>query len=197
MSGGETPGADRIPVSLRIVAGSLGGRSIEAPRGRRTRPTGARVREAWFSALGERVEGAEVLDLFSGSGALGIEALSRGAAVVQFVEEDRRAFEVLKRNIGTLGLDERARLHRGDVFRFLSRRAGSPWYDLALADPPYGRLLAARLVAEYRSRPFATLLSVEHGIDELPGEGTDRQRRYGDTVLSFYSASKGDETGAS
>lgn len=184
-------------MSLRIVAGTLGGRSIEVPRGRRTRPTGARVREAWFSALGERLEGAEVLDLFSGSGALGIEALSRGAASVQFVEEDGRTFEVLKRNIAALGLDDRARLHRGDVFRFLSRLGDESVYDLALADPPYGRQLAARLVSEFRRRPFATLLSVEHGVNELPGEGAERQRRYGDTVLSFYSASKGDETGAS
>ena len=184
-------------MSLRIVAGDLGGRSIEAPRGRRTRPTAARVREAWFSALGGSVEGASVLDLFSGSGALGIEALSRGAEVVQFVEQDRRTFEVLKRNIEALGLDERARLHRGDVFLFLARLEGGPRYDLALADPPYGRQLAARLVSEFRRRPFATLLSVEHGADELPGEGAERQRRYGDTVLSFYSASNGDETGAS
>lgn len=184
-------------MSLRIVAGSLGGRSIEAPRGRRTRPTAARVREAWFSALGASLEGARVLDLFSGSGALGIEALSRGAAVVQFVEQDRRTFEVLKRNIEALGLDERARLHRGDAFQFLARLEGGPRYDLALADPPYGRQLAARLVVEFRRRPFAALLSVEHGVDELPGEGAERQRRYGDTVLSFYSASKGDETGAS
>jgi 16S rRNA (guanine(966)-N(2))-methyltransferase RsmD len=184
-------------MSLRIVAGSLGGRAIEAPAGRRTRPTGARVREAWFSALGDRIQGAEVLDLFAGSGALGIEALSRGAAAVHFVEEDRQVFRVLKRNISRLELDRRARLHRGDVFRFLSRLEEGRRFDLVLADPPYGRGLATRLVDEFRSRPFASFLSVEHGLDEMPGEGADRRRRYGDTMLSFYSAAKGGDTGES
>lgn len=183
-------------MSLRIVAGSLGGRVIEAPAGRHTRPTGARVREAWFSVLGDRVEQAEVLDLFAGSGALGIEALSRGAAAVQFVEEDRWVFGVLRRNISSLQLDSRARLHRGDVFRFLSRLDEGRRFDLALADPPYGRGLAARLVSEFRRRPFASFLSVEHGMDEMPGEGADRRRRYGDTMLSFYSAANGGDASA-
>ena len=107
-------------MSLRIVAGEFGGRRIDVPPGRQVRPTGERVREAWFSALGDRIRGAMVIDLFSGSGALGIEALSRGAATVHFVEQDRRCFEVLRHNIDVLDISVRTRLHRGEVFTFLS-----------------------------------------------------------------------------
>jgi 16S rRNA (guanine966-N2)-methyltransferase len=184
-------------MSLRIVAGSLGGRSIAVPTGRRTRPTSARVREAWFNALADRVEGAAVVDLFSGSGALGIEALSRGAALVHFVEQDRTAFRILTRNIEALDLAGRARLHRAEVFRFLSRLEGERRFDLALADPPYGGGVATRLVTEFRRRPFASLLTVEHGREEDPGGDAARQRRYGDTVLSFFFASNGGDSGAS
>ena len=99
-------------LSLRIVAGEFGGRRIGVPPGRQVRPTGERVREAWFSALGDRIRGATVIDLFSGSGALGIEALSRGAATVHFVEQDRRCFEVLRHNIDLLDISVRTRLHR-------------------------------------------------------------------------------------
>jgi 16S rRNA (guanine966-N2)-methyltransferase len=103
-------------VRIRIIAGELGGRYIEAPPGRRTRPTAERVREAWFSALGDRLEGATVVDLFAGSGALGLEALSRGAARVHFVETDRRAAESIRRNVQDLGVRDRSRLVRRDVF---------------------------------------------------------------------------------
>jgi 16S rRNA (guanine966-N2)-methyltransferase len=184
-------------MSLRLIAGTLGGRYIAVPPGRITRPTGARVREAWFNLLGDRLEGAAVLDLFAGSGALGIEALSRGAAVVHFVERDRRVFEVLRRNIESLGVTEQAVLHRRDVFRFLASREAAGVFDIALADPPYDHGLAVRLVEEFRSRPFAELFCLEHGATESIGGSADRQRRYGDTVLSFFTAPKGGRTGAS
>jgi 16S rRNA (guanine966-N2)-methyltransferase len=184
-------------VSLRIIAGALGGRYIEVPSGRRTRPTGARVREAWFSLLGDRIEGASVLDLFAGSGALGIEALSRGASVVHFVERDRAVFEVLRGNVVGMGVQEQAALHRQDVFRFLTERESDRFCDIALADPPYHRGAAFRLVEEFRCRPFADLLCVEHGADEPVGDSADRQRRYGDTMLSFFVEPKGGDAGAS
>lgn len=182
-------------LSLRIVAGDFGGRRIDVPPGRQVRPTGERVREAWFSALGDRIRGATVVDLFAGSGALGIEALSRGATAVHFVEEDRRCFEVLRRNIDLLDISVQTRLHRGEVFNFLSRLGDDPRFDLALADPPYAMGVAAKLVREFHRRPFAGMLCTEHGLDEKLEPSPIWERRYGDTVLSFHSAPKGGETG--
>lgn len=188
---------------LRIVAGSLGGRFIEAPPDRGTRPTAERVREAWFSALGDRVRDASAADLFAGSGALGIEALSRGARSVDFVESDRRSAEVLRENLCRLGLVERATLHRCDVFRFLGRdEAGGARYDLALADPPYGGSSARRLAETFRSLRFARLLCLEHAPGALEGpEGIEEEivwsRRYGDTALTFLAASGEGSTGPS
>ena len=190
---GGFPGLERM--SLRIVAGEFGGRRIEVLPGRQVRPTGERVREAWFSALGDRISGSTAIDLFAGSGALGIEALSRGASMVHFIEEDRRCFEVLRGNIASLELSARARLHRGEVFNFLSRLGAEPRFDLALADPPYGQEVAAKLVNEFHRRPFAGLLCVERRVDDAAGSSPIWERRYGDTMLSFYSAPKGGDTG--
>ena len=118
---------------MRVVAGEFKGRRLHAPRGRRTRPTADKVREALFSILGD-VAGLRVLDLFAGSGALGIEALSRGAQSAEFVDDDPRAVEVIRRNLDAIGVD--ARVQRRNVVRFL---AGAPEraYDLAFVDPPY------------------------------------------------------------
>lgn len=184
-------------MKLRIVAGTFGGRYIDAPPGWRTRPTAERVREAWFSALGGRLRDASVLDLFAGSGALGIEALSRGAATVHFVEANRRAAEVLRRNLERLGLGERSTVSRVDVFRFLdARMAGGDTFDLALADPPYGGPEARRLVRTFRSFPFARLLCIEHEHGALEGiEGAVWTRRYGDTGLAFLAAPGGEGPG--
>lgn len=175
-------------MSLRIIAGSLGGRLIAAPPGRRTRPTADRVREAWFAAIGPVIEGADVLDLFAGSGALGIEALSRGAARAQFVEADARAAAIVRRNLRTLGLEDRADVARADAFRWLERPRGRV-ARIALADPPYGTGDAARLARRFLALPFADSLWVEHawGDAELP-DGADWCRRYGDSGLRRYGA---------
>jgi 16S rRNA (guanine966-N2)-methyltransferase len=117
---------------VRVVAGEFRGRRLSAPRGVRTRPTADRVREALFSILGE-VEGARVLDLYAGSGALGIEALSRGAGSAVFVERDPRAAAAIERNLAAVGVE--AALVRDDVSRFLARAEGS--FDLVFCDPPY------------------------------------------------------------
>lgn len=117
---------------MRVVAGNFKGRRLVAPRGIRTRPTADRVREALFSILGD-VSGARVLDLFAGSGALGIEALSRGAASVEFVEKDRRAVTAIQRNLAAVGAPATVRTR--DVLRFLERPGGP--YDLVFCDPPY------------------------------------------------------------
>jgi len=139
-----------------------------------------------MSALGSSIPGARVVDLFAGSGALGLEALSRGAASVTFVEKAREALSALEANIGVLAAGARTRIVRDDAFRFLSRTpAGS--FDIALADPPYGEGYAARLLELAAATPFARELWVEHHsrevIPDLPGL---IHRRYGDTTLTIW-----------
>jgi len=182
-------------VSLRIVAGSLGGRRISTPGGRGTRPTPEVVREALFNVLGDRVVGARCLDLFAGSGALGIEALSRGAASVTFVESHPGAARVLRDNLRDLDLEGRSRLVRRSVADVLSSLAvpaqgESPPFDLALADPPYASDWPARLVSELARTRFARRLCLEHRSGVEPASGVrgvrlTRTREYGDTGLSF------------
>lgn len=125
---------------MRIVAGEFRGRTISAPDGEATRPTSDRVREALFSSLYSQLggfEGAVVLDAFAGSGALGLEALSRGAARAVFFERDERAAAVLKKNVRACGLDDsRAKVVRRDVMGVSPDMAGGP-FDLVLLDPPY------------------------------------------------------------
>jgi 16S rRNA (guanine966-N2)-methyltransferase len=170
---------------MRIVAGEFGGRRLAVPKDSRVRPTADRVREAWMSILGGAVAGARVLDLYAGSGALGLEALSRGAASADFVELSAASLGALEANIRALGVNGRASVHRADALRYAERLPPAA-FDLALADPPYTRDDAARLVALFRRTPFARILSVEHRADQpLPGDDT---RRYGDTALTFCHA---------
>ena len=179
---------------LRIVAGTFGGRWIDVPPGGRVRPTREMVREAWFSALGGAVEGARAVDLFAGSGALGIEALSRGARSVTFVETDRRNAAVIRSNLERLGIADESRVVAADAGAFLRRRQRSDRFDLAFADPPYDSGWPARLAAALRERRFARLLCVEH----RPGAIADEDdvvwsREYGDTALTFLRP--GEEAG--
>lgn len=167
---------------MRIVAGEFGGRRLVVPRDGRVRPTADRVREAWMSILGPELDGARVLDLFAGSGALGLEALSRGAASATFVETAPASLEALRANIGALDVASRASVHRGDALRFAQGLVAGA-YDVAFADPPYRTDAADRLVALFRQRPFARILSVEHPADRRV-EG-DETRRYGDTAVTF------------
>ncbi len=138
-----------------------------------------------MSVIGPELPGARVVDLFAGSGALGLEALSRSAEHITFVERAGAARRVLEANIAMLGAGSEVEVVSDDVFRFLRRGSGTMW-DIALADPPYGGDLAARLVTMFREEPFARLLCVEHRRDDaldLPDDAD--QRRYGDTVLTF------------
>jgi 16S rRNA (guanine966-N2)-methyltransferase len=172
---------------VRIIAGRWRGRRLKTSGGREVRPTSDRVREAWMSALGSRVVGARVLDLFAGSGALGLEALSRGASSVVFVERARGALEVLHANIELVGAEADCIVVPKDVFRFLG--ANQERFDLALADPPYEKGAAARLVQLFRAQPFAHELWLEHPFREalsLPADA--RTRRYGDTALTTLTA---------
>ena len=175
-------------MSLRIVAGELGGRRLRAPRGRATRPTREAVREAWFSALGDRVRGSRVLDLFAGSGALGLEALSRGASLVHFVESDREVIRVLERNVRDLAVEDRAVVRHRDAVTLaqsLARAERLEW-DIVLADPPYSGGEAAEVIAAFQQFAFAAILCVEHSPELELAEAPEWQRRYGETTLSFF-----------
>jgi len=169
----------------RIIAGIYGGRRLTVPADARVRPTADRVREAWMSILGGRLLGARVLDLFAGSGALGLEALSRGAAHTTFVELAGASLLALRANIDALGVGDRVTVRRADAIRFIER-LGTEAYDIVLADPPYSLPHAERLVAAFRERPFARILAVEHPAAAAI-EGGDT-RRYGDVALTFCEA---------
>lgn len=172
-------------MTIRIIAGEFKGRRIKTPATDKVRPTADRVREAWFSILQHYIRGARVLDLFAGSGALGFEALSRGAVSADFVEVHRASLAVLKANAETLKVEDRVTIHRVDGMRFAERLAPGA-YDVAFADPPYAGEHAALLVALFRVTPFARVFAIEHAAAKLmPGDDT---RRYGDTAVTFVYA---------
>ena len=174
---------------LRIVSGRWGGRRLKTPKGRHLRPTSERVREAWMSVLGDQLEGAAVLDLFAGSGALGLEALSRGAAHATFVESSRTVASCLRGNIAALDADSLCDVVVADVFSYLEGVEPGA-YDIAFADPPYEGGAAGRLLCRFRESHFAQILSLEHRAAEtldLPPAAT--ARRYGDTAIAFIPAS--------
>ena len=185
-----------------MVAGALGGRRLAVPRGGGTRPTSDRVREALFSTLGDRVAGAVVLDLFAGTGALGIEALSRGAASASFVERDPRVAAVLRRNLADLGLE--ATVHVTTASRWVADLTPDQVFDLVLCDPPYAVAsdevvdLLVRLTSEGHVAADGMLVveRARHGPGlVVPGGDlvvTDA-RRYGDTVLYYLRRPVDDE----
>ncbi len=168
---------------MRIVAGEFRGRPLKPPADTRVRPTADRIREAWFSIVGDDVRGANVLDLFAGSGALGLEALSRGARAATFVELAAGSLAALRANIEALGVEKRATMRRADAIRFVKKLPPGA-FDMAFADPPYGTGQAERLAALYAGNPFAGLLGVEHPSG-LTLEGGDR-RTYGNVCLTFF-----------
>jgi 16S rRNA (guanine966-N2)-methyltransferase len=170
---------------MRIIGGSWRGRQIAVPASGGVRPTGDRVREAWFSIVQYDVPKATVLDLCAGSGALGIEALSRGASHVTFVDSSATALAAIKANLDSLGAaPERFTLYRGDAEQFVTGLSGHA-FSLGFADPPYASSVGAGLSAAWRAAPFASILGIEHpsGIDI--GDGGDR-RRYGQTAITFF-----------
>jgi 16S rRNA (guanine966-N2)-methyltransferase len=141
------------------------------------------VREAWFSILGPELPGARVLDLFAGSGALGLEALSRGAAHVDFVEVSKPALAALRANVAALDVEDHVTIHRADAVRFASQLPAHA-FDVALADPPYRTDAAARLAEIFRTRAFARVLGLEHEA-RRPLSGGDT-RVYGESALTFF-----------
>jgi 16S rRNA (guanine966-N2)-methyltransferase len=170
---------------VRIIGGRWRGRQIAVPTKGEVRPTGDRVRESWFSILQYDVPQARVLDLCAGSGALGIEGLSRGASHVTFVDSAQASLAAIERNLVALGADAASyTLVRDDAVRF-ARGLPADSYTIAFADPPYASSIAVELAALWRATPFATVLGVEHAADTQPGHGGD-QRRYGKTAISFF-----------
>jgi 16S rRNA (guanine966-N2)-methyltransferase len=171
---------------VRVVAGSFKGRRLSAPRGVRTRPTADRVREALFSMLGD-VEGERVLDLYAGSGALGIEALSRGASSATFVERDPAALAAIERNLAAVGVD--APVVRQDVARYLGRADGE--FDLVFCDPPYDSAsalagtLAEHLPAVTGADARIVTESDKRNPLELPFP-LITERVYGDTRIAIH-----------
>lgn len=171
---------------MRIIAGRWRGHTIQAPATDRTRPTTDRVREAWMSMLQPAIPGARVLDLFAGSGALGLETLSRGAEHATFVERAGRVLKVLHGNIRTLGAEAETRVVREDALRF-AEGIEPGTYDIVLADPPYGSGEGAALAQLFLREPFADMLWIEHRVsDALPESEDADTRRYGDTLITRY-----------
>ena len=175
---------------MRVIAGAAQGRRLSAPPGPTTRPFTDRAKEALFSSLGDVVVGARVLDLFAGSGSLGIEALSRGADSATFVEKSRAATEMIRQNLGVTSLD--GDVVRGDVEQFL--RSARRQFDLAFVDPPYDRSLALledvlSQTAELLDDGGIMVLHRRAGEEAPPApDGTSLvdERRYGDTKLWIF-----------
>jgi len=174
---------------LRVGGGDARGRRLKAPKG--IRPTQGMVKAAIFNIVGPGIEGAHVLDLFAGSGAIGIEALSRGAAEVTFVDKEPRGLAILRQNLDALELKDRAHVVRGDVVRWLESspdavgRAG-----LVFLDPPYEDVVLDRaLMALDRTLTDATVVAEHSRRQTLPALSRlqlDRQRRYGDTMVTVF-----------
>ncbi len=181
---------------MRVVAGTAKGRRLTAPRGERTRPTADRVKEALFSSLQPRLPGARVLDCYAGSGALGIEALSRGAAHATFVEQGRRALDALRQNLEVTDLGGRASVVAGDVGQVLRDAPPGAPFNVVCCDPPYAidpDVLAgvlAALVDHLAPDAIVTIEADRRAPDPAWPQGmlADRTRRYGDTVLHVARA---------
>ena len=184
---------------MRVIAGSAGGVRLAVPK-RGVRPTMDRVKAAIFSSLGEAIIGAHVLDLFAGSGALGIEALSRGAESVIFVEDDRQSVEAIETNLAKTNL--KGRVWRRDVFDFLRDRPNAPQFQIIFADPPYEKVRHGGSYTEklLENENLPQLLD-PNGIfvlENRPGEDLSdtqlwrlvRQKRYGATEVLFLSKSE-------
>jgi len=176
---------------MRVVAGTARGVPLTAPRGDATRPITDRVKETLFAILGDRVPDARVLDLYAGSGAIGIEALSRGAERVDFVERDRNALKALRSNLDRTRLEEMAAVHELEVERFLGSTKDE--WDVVVLDPPYEvRAIVAPLRALVPHLAPGASVVIKHfwrnETPEVEGLAVTRQRRFGETMLTFLEA---------
>jgi 16S rRNA (guanine966-N2)-methyltransferase len=181
---------------MRIISGTSRGRKLVTPRNRSLRPTSDRVKESIFNMLQDRVEGKVVLDLFAGTGNLGIEALSRGAKKAIFVEDGKQALRLIQRNLTQIGLKERSEILSRDVIRAIGiLKQRGECFDLILMDPPYEKGLIRKTLLELNSQMIYhkdSVLVIEHNRREplphiLEGWNLFRQRWMGDTVISFLT----------
>lgn len=181
-------------MGLRIISGDLKGKKLFSPKGIRIRPTADRLRESIFSILSARVAGSVVLDLFAGTGALGIEALSRGASFALFIDNDKEALSIIKKNIEICGLNDRIKIAGINIERnFIDFRHEFPDVNLVFMDPPYNKnLIRPALVNLSGSRILEkeALLVIEHDLletipEDIPDYKIEDQRRYGKTLVSF------------
>jgi 16S rRNA (guanine966-N2)-methyltransferase len=176
---------------LRIIAGSLRGRRLHTPAGLDTRPTADAMKETLYNVLGDAVRGARIADLYAGSGNLGLEALSRGAAHAVFVEQSPAALAVLRQNIAVLGVGSQAQVVSGDALRYLEMTLADR-FDIVIADPPYTLGAEDRLLASAAAGTGGGgWLVLQHGKqwaapDSAPGWSRLRPRRFGVTVIDFF-----------
>jgi len=186
---------------MRIISGTSRGRKLVTPRDQSLRPTSDRVKESIFNILQDEVHGKVVLDLFAGTGNLGIEALSRGAKRAIFVEKGRQALRLIQRNLSQIGLEERSEIIPKDVSRAIGiLRHKGECFDLILMDPPYEKGLIQSTLMKLNSNPIYhkdSILVIEHNRREplprvLGGWNLIRQRRMGDTMISFLTPQEGD-----
>ena len=169
---------------MRIVGGRFEGRDLVSPNDFRVRPTAEAVRAALLDALAADIGGARVLDLFAGTGALGLEALSRGARSADFVEFRPASLHALKANVVALGVRRQARIFKRDAIPFAEALAAES-YDVAFADPPYGSKILDRVIAAWRERGFAKVFAVEHDPAHALPAG-ERRLEFPDAALTIY-----------
>jgi 16S rRNA (guanine966-N2)-methyltransferase len=171
---------------VRIVAGKFAGRTLASPQDQRVRPTAELVRVGLLDQLAADLPMARVLDLFAGTGALGLEAISRGAHRADFVEIRPDSLHALRANVALLRLRERTRIFKRDALPFAAALPADS-YDVAFADPPYGSRMLDRVIESWRATRFARVLAVEHArTHELPrGE---HSRTFDDTMVTIYRA---------
>jgi 16S rRNA (guanine966-N2)-methyltransferase len=169
---------------MRIVGGRFGGRDLVSPNDFRVRPTAEAVRVELLDSLAGEIGGARVLDLFAGTGALGLEALSRGARSADFVEFRPASLHALKANVAALGLKAQTRIFKRDAVPFAEALAADS-YDVAFADPPYGSKILDRVIAAWRQSRFARVLAVEHDpAHDLPAGA--RRMGVGDAAVTIF-----------
>ena len=183
---------------MRIISGTSKGKKLRSLRGQAIRPTSDRVKESIFNILGQEVDGKYVLDLFAGTGNLGIEALSRGATRTVFVEKERSAVDLIKENLSHCGFEDRVHIMTGEVERAirLLHRKGEV-FDFIFMDPPYRRGLVQKTLGILQAEPLHhedSILVIEHDRREPLSESMEewvllRKRRFGDTVVSFIAPS--------
>ncbi len=183
---------------MRIIRGTSRGKKLRTLRSQAIRPTSDRVKESIFNILGEEIDGKHVLDLFAGTGNLGIEALSRGATRTVFVEKEKLAVDLIKKNLSHCGFDDGFHIITGEVERAIRHlhRKGEV-FDLIFMDPPYRRGLVQKTLGILQAHPLhheGSILVIEHDRRETLSESTEgwtlaRKRQFGDTVVSFIAPS--------